>query len=95
MASIACTPIGVRPPSGVSARSRAMRRLRNSALGNVIVASTCRIVPSSPARITLAQLAHLRMEAAVVADAERDAGLADAATASSASRLVSVNGFSQ
>ena len=47
-----------------------------SAFGNVIVASTCRIVPSSPRADAIAQPGHLGMEAPVVAEAERDAGVA-------------------
>ena len=73
--SMACTPIGVSPPHGVSSLSaRHASGFSTSAFGNVIVASTCRIVPSSPDADLLAQLGHLRMEAAVVAEAERDAG---------------------
>ena len=52
MPSTAWTPIGVNPPAGVSLRlARQASGWRNSALGNVIVASTCRTLPSSPDRI--------------------------------------------
>ena len=52
MPSMACTPIGVRPPHGVSSRcARHASAFSTSAFGNVIVASTCRTVPRSPQRI--------------------------------------------
>ena len=77
MPSTACTPIGISPPHGVSALSaRQWLGLMNSTLGNVIVASTCRMVPSSPRADHVAQLDHLGMEPAIIAEAERDAGLA-------------------
>ena len=44
------------------------------AFGKVIVASACMTVPSSPERDPLAQLRHLWVEAAVVAEPERDPG---------------------
>ena len=73
---MACTPIGVSPPQGVSSLSaRQASGFRNSAFGKVIVASKCRSVPSVPGLDLLAQLGHLRMEAPVVAEAERDPGL--------------------
>ncbi len=73
---MAWTPIGVSPPHGVSSLSaRHASGVRNSAFGKVIVASKCRIVPSSPGSDPLAQRRHLGMEAPVVAEAERDAGL--------------------
>ena len=52
MPSTACTPIGVSPPHGVSSLlARHASAFSESAFGNVIVASTCRITPSSPASI--------------------------------------------
>ncbi len=52
MPSIACTPIGVSPPHGVSSRwARHASGDRVSAFGNVIVASTCSTVPRSPERM--------------------------------------------
>ena len=73
---MACTPIGVSPPQGVSSLSaRQASGFRNSAFGKVIVASKCRSVPSVPGLDLLAQFGHLRMEAPVVAEAERDPGL--------------------
>ena len=49
MPSMACTPIGVSAPHGVSSLSaRHASGFRNKPFGNVIVASTWRIVPSSP-----------------------------------------------
>ena len=61
---------------GVSSRcARQASAFSASAFGNVIVASMCRTVPRSPLLDLLAQLRHLRMEAAVVAETQRDAGL--------------------
>ena len=49
--SIACTPIGVSAPQGVSSlAARHASGFRNSPFGNVIVASRWRIVPSAPER---------------------------------------------
>ena len=54
MASTAWTPIGVKPPHGVSSRlARHASALSSSAFGNVIVASTCKMTPSSPLSIML------------------------------------------
>ena len=94
---MACTPIGVSPPHGVSSLSaRHASAFSTSAFGNVIVASKCRTVPRSPDADPLAQLGHLGMEAAVVAEAERDAGLRASPRPPRRHRpCVSANGFSQ
>jgi hypothetical protein len=50
--SMACTPIGVKPPHGVSSLVRAPGvRRQGERVGKVIVASTCSTVPRSPERI--------------------------------------------
>ena len=73
---MAWTPIGVRPPHGVSSFcARQASGFSSSAFGKVIVASKCSTVPSSPGLNLLPQRRHLGMEAPVVAEPERDAGL--------------------
>ena len=97
MPSMAWTPIGVRPPHGVSSRLRAPRvRLQHQRIGKrhrrFDVQDGAEVAGADP----LAQLGHLRMEAAVVAEAERDAGLRRRGDGLLARPpCVSANGFSQ
>ena len=74
---MACTPIGVSPPHGVSSRcARHASGFSNSAFGKRHRRFDVQDRPELARADPLAQLRHLGMEAPVVAEPERDAGLA-------------------
>ena len=85
--------IGVSPPAGSRPSAPPGIGLSASAFGNVIVASMCRIVPSSPA--DLLRSASSRGGSAVVAQAERHPGPHRRLDRRCGLRLCSANGFSQ
>ena len=97
MPSTACTPMGVEAAAWRFVPVRApMRGREHQGVGEghrgLDVQDGAEVAGAYP----FPQLDHLGMEASIVAEPERDARQrATAATASSASSLVSVNGFSQ